>query len=72
MSRRVSALSMLAFALLAAPSVLAQKTLTATEAKAHIGEQSTVCGKVVRTKPRCQVALRRSLSTNATILMVPS
>ena len=50
MSRRVSALSMLAFALLAASSVLAQKTLTATEAKAHIGEQATVCGKVVSTR----------------------
>ena len=50
MSRRVSALSMLAFALLAASSLLAQKTLTATEAKAHIGEQATVCGKVVSTR----------------------
>jgi hypothetical protein len=50
MSRRVSALSMLAFALLAASSVLAQRTLTATEAKAHIGEQATVCGKVVSTR----------------------
>jgi DNA/RNA endonuclease YhcR with UshA esterase domain len=50
MSRRVSALSMLAFALLAASSVLAQKTLTSTEAKAHIGEQATVCGKVVSTR----------------------
>jgi DNA/RNA endonuclease YhcR with UshA esterase domain len=50
MSRRVSALSMLAFALLAASSVLAQKTLTAAEAKAHIGEQVTVCGKVVSTR----------------------
>ena len=50
MSRRVSALSMLAFALLATSSVLAQKTLTATEAKAHIGEQATVCGKVVSTR----------------------
>src|SRR5271168_763977 len=50
MSRRLSALSMLAFALLAASSLLAQKTLTATEAKAHIGEQATVCGKVVSTR----------------------
>ena len=50
MSRRVSALSMLAFALLATSPVLAQKTLTATEAKAHIGEQATVCGKVVSTR----------------------
>ncbi len=50
MSRRVSALSMLAFALLAASSVLAQKALTATEAKGHVGEQATVCGKVVSTR----------------------
>lgn len=50
MSRRISALSMLAFALLATSSALAQKTLTATEAKAHIGEQATVCGKVVSTR----------------------
>lgn len=50
MSRRVSALSMLAFVLLAASSLLAQKTLTATEAKNHIGEQATVCGKVVSTR----------------------
>jgi DNA/RNA endonuclease YhcR with UshA esterase domain len=27
-----------------------QKTVTATEAKDHIGEQSTVCGKVVSTR----------------------
>jgi DNA/RNA endonuclease YhcR with UshA esterase domain len=40
----------LAFALLATSSLLAQKTLTATEAKAHIGEQATVCGKVVSTR----------------------
>ncbi len=50
MSRRVSALSMLAFALLATSSLLSQKTLTATEAKAHIGEHATVCGKVVSTR----------------------
>jgi DNA/RNA endonuclease YhcR with UshA esterase domain len=50
MSRRVSALSMLAFALLATSSLLAQKTLTATEAKAHIGERATVCGKVLSTR----------------------
>jgi hypothetical protein len=31
-------------------SVLAENTLTATEAKAHIGEQATVCGKVVSTR----------------------
>ena len=50
MSRPVSALSMLAFALWATSALLAQKTLTATEAKAHIGEQATVCGKVVSTR----------------------
>ena len=50
MSRRVSALSMLAFALLATSSLLSQKTLTATEAKAHVGEHATVCGKVVSTR----------------------
>jgi len=50
MSRPVSALSMLAFALWATSAVLAQKTFTATEAKAHIGEQATVCGKVVSTR----------------------
>jgi endonuclease G len=41
---------MLAFALWATSALLAQKTLTATEAKAHIGEQATVCGKVVSTR----------------------
>ena len=46
MSRR----SILAFVLLASTSALAQKTLTATEAKGHIGEQATVCGKVVSTR----------------------
>ena len=49
MSRRVLALSIMAVALLAT-SALAQKSLTATEAKAHIGEQRTVCGKVVSTR----------------------
>ncbi len=34
----------------ATSSLLAQKTLTAVEAKAHIGEQATVCGKVVSTR----------------------
>jgi hypothetical protein len=41
--------SILAVILLATTSLLAQKTLTATEAKDHIGEQETVCGKVVST-----------------------
>src|ERR1022692_4214684 len=46
MSQR-SRLSLLAVILLAVSPALAQKTLTATEAKDHIGEQGTVCGKVV-------------------------
>jgi DNA/RNA endonuclease YhcR with UshA esterase domain len=50
MSRRPPTLSVLASVLLATTSVLAQKTLTATEAKAHVGEQATVCGKVVSTR----------------------
>lgn len=49
MSKR-SGLSFLAFILLSVSPVLAQKTLTASEAKDHIGEQATVCGKVVSTR----------------------
>ncbi|HWY02178.1 MAG TPA: hypothetical protein VNX60_00815 [Candidatus Acidoferrum sp.] len=49
MSQR-SRLSRLAVILLAVSPALAQKTLTATEAKDHIGEQGTVCGKVVSTR----------------------
>jgi len=49
MSRRAT-LSIVACVLLATSSVLAQKTLTALEAKAHIGERATVCGKVVSTR----------------------
>ena len=49
MSQR-SRLSLLAVILLAVSPALAQKTLTATEAKDHIGEQGTVCGKVVSTR----------------------
>lgn len=37
------------FLLLATALSLGQKTLTTTEAKDHIGEQATVCGKVVST-----------------------
>jgi DNA/RNA endonuclease YhcR with UshA esterase domain len=37
------------FALLALAPLLAQKTITAAEAKSHVGEQATVCGKVVGT-----------------------
>ena len=50
MPRRITALPILAFVLLAIVPVVGQKTLTATEAKDHIGEQSTVCGKVVSTR----------------------
>ena len=50
MSRRVSSLMILTVALAATLSVRAEKTLTATEAKGHIGEQATVCGKVVSTR----------------------
>ena len=45
-----SRLSLLAVILLSVSPALAQKTLTATEAKDHIGEQGTVCGKVVSTR----------------------
>jgi len=49
MPQRATVLATLAFVLLATASAMGQKTLTATEAKDHIGEQSTVCGKVVST-----------------------
>ena len=49
-SRRVSALLIVTVVLMATLSVLAEKTLTAAEAKDHIGEQATVCGKVVSTR----------------------
>lgn len=48
MSRR--ALLIVTVVLMATLSVLAEKALTATEAKNHIGEQATVCGKVVSTR----------------------
>lgn len=47
---RRATLLILALVLVATSSLLAQKTLTATEAKAHVGEQATVCGKVVSTR----------------------
>ena len=50
MSRRGVLLAILGFVALAIAPALAQKTLTATEAKDHIGEQATVCGKVVSTR----------------------
>ena len=56
---RRSGLSLLAVILLSVSPVLAQKTLTATEAKDHIGEQATVCGKVVSTRYAKAVAAVR-------------
>ena len=49
MARRTKTLPVLAFVLLAVAPALSQKTLTASEAKDHNGEQATVCGKVVST-----------------------
>ncbi|HEV2172121.1 MAG TPA: hypothetical protein VGR71_01065, partial [Nitrospira sp.] len=46
MSRR----ALIVIVVLTTLSALAEKTLTATEAKNHIGEQATVCGKVVSTR----------------------
>jgi len=46
---RRSILILLTFAL-ATPLGDAQKSITAEEAKSHIGEQQTVCGKVVSTR----------------------
>jgi DNA/RNA endonuclease YhcR with UshA esterase domain len=42
-------LSIVGFALLAIAPLLAQKPITAAEARSHIGEPATVCGKVVGT-----------------------
>lgn len=50
MFRPLAALRILVFLLLAITPALAQKTLTASEAKDHIGELATVCGKVVSTR----------------------
>ena len=47
---RRATLLILAFVLVSTSPLLAQKTLPATQAKAHIGEQATVCGKVVSTR----------------------
>ena len=47
---RLSALRILALTLLAISPALAQQTLTAAEASKHIGQQATVCGKVVSTR----------------------
>src|SRR5215469_13016040 len=50
MPRRSRALLIPVFVLLATSLSLAQRNLTAAEAKDHIGEQATVCGKVVSTR----------------------
>ena len=48
MTRR-SALPIIGFVLMAIAPLTAQKTLTAAEAQSHVGEQVTVCGKVMST-----------------------
>jgi DNA/RNA endonuclease YhcR with UshA esterase domain len=48
--KQLRSVVLLAFCLLVVPSLQAQnKKLTAAEAKDHIGEQATVCGKVAST-----------------------
>jgi hypothetical protein len=44
-----SVIAAVGFALLLTAPLMAQKTLTATEAKSHMGEQATVCGKIMST-----------------------
>jgi len=44
--RSASGLLVLIFALGSAVSSFAEQRLTATQAKAHVGEQATVCGSV--------------------------
>jgi DNA/RNA endonuclease YhcR with UshA esterase domain len=50
MHKRIAAFSILALVLLATSLAHAQKTLTAAEPKDHVGERTTVCGKVVSTR----------------------
>ena len=45
-----SRLLIIGFTLFAIPLALAQKRITTGEAKKHIGEEGTVCGKVVSTR----------------------
>jgi hypothetical protein len=49
MSQRTAPLRILVLLVLAFSPALAQKNLTTTEAKDHIGEKATVCGKLVST-----------------------
>lgn len=50
MLRRMVLLPGLAIALLSLSVAQSQKKISASEAKSHIGEQATVCGKVVSTR----------------------
>lgn len=50
MTLKSKALTILMFVALVFPPAQAQKKLTAAEAKDHVGEQTTVCGKVVSTR----------------------
>jgi len=50
MHKRIAAFPILAIVLAATSLTHAQKTLTAAEAKDHVGEKATVCGKVVSTR----------------------
>lgn len=50
MDRHPRLLLIAVFVLLASSLLFAQKSLTAVQAKDHIGEQGTVCGKVVSTR----------------------
>jgi len=50
MTSNAVALWLFMSALLWAPTAHTQKTLSAAEAKNHVGEHATVCGKVVRTR----------------------
>ena len=47
--KRQLALTLLVFAILWSNQVQAQKSLSTTEAKEHVGEKATVCGDVVIT-----------------------
>jgi hypothetical protein len=50
MHRRIAVFPILAFILLATSLGHAQTSVTAAEAKSHVGERATVCGKVVSTR----------------------
>jgi len=50
MGERTSVLQILVIALLTTALAQAQKNLSTNDAKDHIGEQGTVCGKVVSTR----------------------